>query len=99
MNRNKNNADDKFHLVELFLVAADVERTFVATRLEKEHDNGEKFYTANVKVHEGEIISASESESGVENNLDIMCKMKLDYELHETEGLSNLVFHDKVFQS
>ena len=85
MDKDDNSRKEKFDLAELFLVAADIHRTFVATRLERQHDNGEKFYIAVVKVHEGEIISASESESGVEKNLDIMCVLKLDYRLHEVQ--------------
>lgn len=99
MNRNNQNHQDKFHLTELFLVAADVERTFVATRLEKEHDNGEKFYTAVVKVHEGEIISASESESGVVKSLDNMCVLKLDYGLHKVYEKSSVIFHYACFDN
>ncbi len=99
MEMNDGSRKEKFELIELFLVAADVKRTFVATRLEREHDNGEKFYTAIVKVHEGEIISASISGSGVEKNLDIMCVLKLDYGLHETEGISSQIFHYDCFHN
>ena len=99
MDKDDNSRKEKFDLAELFLIAADIHRTFVATRLERQHDNGEKFYTAIVKVHEGEIISASESESGVEKNLDIMCILKLDYELHQTEAMSCLIFHGEFFHN
>ena len=97
MDINDDNKKDRFQLVELILVAADIYRTFVATRLEREHDNGEKFYTANVKVHEGEIISASEDETAVEKNLDIMCVLKLDFGLHEIVEKSIAIFYDKYF--
>ena len=99
MDKDDDSRKEKFELAELFLVAADIERTFVATRLEREHDNGEIFYAAIVKVHEGEMVSASESESGVENNLDIMCMLKLDFELHETEAISSLIFHYDCFHN
>ena len=99
MGKNESNKKDRLQLVELILVAADIKRTFVATRLERQHDNGEKFYTAVVKVHEGEIISASESESGVENNLDIMCVLKLDFGLHETKAISSVIFHYDYFHN
>ena len=97
MDKDDNSRKEKFDLAELFLVAADIHRTFVATRLERKHDNGEKFYTAIVKVHEGEIISASESESGVEKNLDIMCVLKLDYGLNEIVEKSIAIIYDKYF--
>ena len=99
MDLNDEKSKDKFNLVELFLVAADVHRTFVATRLEKEHDNGEKFYAAIVKVHEGEIVSASEDETTIEKNLDIMCILKLDYGLHKEEGKSSVIFHCDCFHN
>ena len=99
MDKDDNSRKEKFDLAELFLVAADIHRTFVATRLEREHDNGEKFYTANVKVHEGEIISASEDETAVEKNLDLMCMLKLDYELHQTEVISSVIFRGDYFHN
>ncbi len=99
MNKNGDNKEDKFHFVELFLVAADVQRTFAATRLERQHDNGEKFYTAAVIVQEGEIISASESKSGVQKNLDVMCVLKLDYGLHKAGVKSSLIFHCDCFHN
>lgn len=98
-NKEDNMSDEKFSLVELFLVAADIERTFVASRLERQHDNGEIFYTANVKVQEGEIITASENETAVEGNLDSMCILKLDYRLHETEEKSSIIFHEQFFHN
>ena len=51
--------DQKFNLVELFLVAADIHRTFVASMLTKYDDEGNEFVTASVKIVEGEVISAA----------------------------------------
>lgn len=97
MNINNNNADDKFHFVELFLVAADIERTYVATRLRKKDDQGQEFVFAAVQISDGEVVSAAMNEELVEKYLDDMCKMKLDYGLHETEAVSRVISHGDCF--
>ena len=99
MNRNNNNADDRFHLVELFLVAADICRTFIATRLRKKDDQGQEFVFGSVCISEGVVVSAAVNEEQVESYLDDLCKLKLDRGLHQAEGKSCLVFHDKFIHN
>ncbi len=83
---SKGKKKENFHLTELFLVCADVTRTFVATRLEKKNDFGEKFFVGVVIITEGEVISRAQTEEELEINLDFIAKLKLDKDLHREEG-------------
>ncbi len=80
---------EKFQLVELFLVAADIYRTFPATMLRKQDDNDQEFYVGAVIINEGEVIGRAETQAELERNMDDICKLKLDYGLHSIEGASS----------
>ena len=99
MNRNNNNADDKFHLVELILVAADIHRTFPATMLTKHDANDQEYFIGVVIINEGEAIGRAKSQAELERNMDDICKMKLDYGLHQTEAISSVIFHGDYFHN
>ncbi len=93
------NIDDgqKYDFVELFLVAADVHRTFVASMVTKTNDVGEEFVTASVRIVEGEVISAAPNRTELENQLDEICRLKLDHYIHEIKHRSKMFFQYKLF--
>ena len=99
MGKDDNSRKEKFDLAELFLVAADIHRTFVATRLERHHDNGEKFYSASVKVCEGEIVGCASTVEQLERSMDIICILKLDHQLHQTEEIISMISYTKLFHN
>ncbi len=92
----KDDKKDKFHLVELFLVAADIHRTFPATMLTKQDDNDQEYYVGAVIINEGEVIGRAKNQAELERNMDDICKMKLDYGLHSVEGISSEILSTKV---
>ena len=97
MDKDDNTRKEKFDLAEIFLVAADIHRTFVATRFRKEDDNGEEFVIGIVKIHEGEVISRAKTEEALEKQLDVICKWKLDYGLHTQAGKSSEIISTNFF--
>ena len=97
MNRDADNKGDKFQFIELFLVAADVNRTFVATRLRRKDDNGDEFVIGYVKIHEGEVIGSALSELQLERQLDEICLLKIDHDLHCMKGKSYKYFQNEIF--
>ena len=99
MNRDADNKKEKFHFVELFLVAADVNRTYVASMLTKYDDEGHEFVTASVKIVEGEVISAAPTRVKLENNLDAICILKLDYNIHEQLSITSEIISTQYFHN
>jgi len=95
---NKENLE-KFQLIELFLVAADVKRTFVASMLTKYDDEENEFVTASVKIVEGEVIAAAPSRTQLEKMLDQVCKLKLDYDIHGNIGRTSEILSTQYFHN
>ena len=90
---------DKFQLVELFLVAADIHRTFPATMLTRHDENNQEFFIGTVIIHEGEVIGRAKSQTELERNMDDICKMKLDYGLHSAEGASSEILSTRFIHN
>ncbi len=99
MGLKDDNKKDKFHLVELFLVAADVHRTFVASMVTRTNDVGEEFVTASVRIVEGEVISAAPNRTELENNLDAICILKLDYNIHGQTSMTSEILSTHYFHN
>ena len=93
------NKKDKYQLTELFLVAADIHRTFPATILSKHDDNDQEYFIGVVIINEGEVIGRAKSQAELENQLDDLCKMKLDCGLHQTEAISSVIFYGDCFHN
>ena len=99
MDINDDDNKDKFHLVELFLVAADIRRTFPATMLTRHDDNDQEFYVGAAIINEGEVIGRAKSQAELERNMDDICKMKLDCGLHTTSGILSEILLTKFIHN
>ena len=99
MDINDDDNKDKFHLVELFLVAADIHRTFPATMLTKQDNNDQEYFVGVVTINEGEVIGRAKSKAELENQLDDICKLKLDFGLHATSGISSELLLTSYFHN
>ena len=93
------NKKDRFQLVELILIAADIHRTFPATMLTKHDDNDQEYFIGVVIINEGEVIGRAKSQAELENQLDDICKIKLDYGLHGTSGISSEILLSKYIHN
>ena len=74
----------RYTISELILVMADIRRTFTGT-IRRDRDS--PTVRGSVKVNEGMIYSMAEDEDELGKNLDEMCVLKLDYDLHSNEGI------------
>ena len=99
MDINDDNKKDRYQLTELFLVAADIHRTFPATMLTRHDDNDQEFYVGAVIINEGEVIGRAKSQAELERNMDDICKMKLDYGLHATSGIYSEILLTSYFHN
>ena len=83
---------DKFKITELFLVMADKERTYAGVLLrEKDICRG------SVIIDEGIMISMATTEKTLTQNLNNMCKLKLDHNLHKKAGKSTKIMESESF--
>ncbi len=76
-------------LTRLFLIKAgkrDFKRTFVGVLIPDIDNDGTPIYRSNVVVNEGKMWSVGNSEQEVGANLDDICLMKLDFNLHSNPG-------------
>jgi hypothetical protein len=84
-------------ITELFLIRADWKRTFVAEIIRETTADGKKFVRGSVIIEEGKAWSIGNSQEELANNLDDICTLKLDYNLHYYSGakfdIMGLSFH------
>ena len=86
----------KFTLTELFLVMADWNRTYTGTILRKNTEHGILCH-GTVVIDEGKVVSVASSDELLAQNLDDICKMKLDYGLHKKAGESTTIMESESF--
>ena len=85
----KNNVNPKWELTELFLVESDIYHGFMG---QLKNDSKNNVFYGKVKINDGEAVSMSKDKKVVEDNLDIICKMKLNFNLHKTPPKSKTFF-------
>jgi hypothetical protein len=78
----------ELQIVELFLVKADWNRTFMAQIIREKTQEGSDIIRGNVIVNEGKIWCVADSEEELGTYLDDICTMKLDHNLHSFAGLT-----------
>ena len=69
------------------LVKADWNRTYIGTIKREVDDTGQPIVRGAVKVEEGRIYSTAADQDELCRNMDAICVMKLDYGLHQSEGV------------
>jgi hypothetical protein len=81
MNKKRVSSEDII-IVELFLVKADWHRTFIGSIRREVGRKRNPILCGEVMVVEGMIWSMSSNQEELMNNMDDICLMKLDYNLH-----------------
>lgn len=84
-------------ITELFLIKADWNRTFMAEIIRETTDDGKEFVRGNVIINEGRAWSIGNSQSELAKNLDDICLLKLDMELHSHAGVTKQLFGENFF--
>ena len=80
----------KIEITELFLVKADWHRTFMGT-IVRETTDGKEFVRGTVIINEGQAWSTGNSQEDLANNLDNICTLKLDKNLHGNPGVTTKI--------
>ena len=73
-------------IAELFLVKADWHRTFMGTIIRETTADGKEFVRGSVIIEEGKAWSIGNSQQELADNLDFICTLKLDHNLHGKSG-------------
>lgn len=76
----------KIEISELFLVKADWDRTFLGKIIRETTADGRRIVRGTVVIDEGKAWSTAENQDKLADNLDDMCTMKLDHNLHGVPG-------------
>lgn len=84
---------------ELFLVKSGWNRTFMAEIFRDETKDGKTINCGKVVVNEGQIWSSGETQDELAHYLDDICTMKLDFGLHDNEGVSSKIAEGKYFHN
>ena len=80
----------KIQITELFLVKADWHRTFLGEIIRETIDDKE-FVRGTVIINEGQAWSTGCSQEDLANNLDYICTLKLDKNLHGNPGVTSTI--------
>jgi hypothetical protein len=72
----------KIEISELFLVKADWDRTFLGKIIRETTADGKYFVRGTVVIDEGKAWSAADNQDKLADNLDDICTLKLDHNLH-----------------
>ena len=84
----KKKVPSSIEITELFLVRADWHRTFMAEIIRETTAGGKEFVRGRVIIEEGKAWSTGNSQEELAKNLDDICTLKLDYNLHSDRGVT-----------
>ena len=89
----------EIQITELFLVKAgnDFTRTFMGEIRREIDDIGNEIVLGVVIVNEGKIWSKAASQKELMKNMDDICVMKLNSELHSDGGVTTKIFDTDFF--
>jgi hypothetical protein len=97
MKKKKSTDSDNLEISELMLVKADWQRTFVAEICREITSEGVSIVRGTVVVSEGKIWSSAETQEELGKYLDYMCQMELDIGIHNTGGITTIIFGKDFF--
>ena len=89
----------EIQITELFLVKAgnDFTRTFLGEIRREVDEDGNPIVTGKVIVQEGFIWSKASSQEALMKNMDDICMMKLDEDLHSSSGVTSNLAGTKYY--
>ena len=87
----------RIEITELFLVKTDNDKTFIGEITKETTDNGITIVRGSVIIHEGKAWSVGESQNELARNLDCICTMKLNKDLHDYVGRFDVIANTEFF--
>ena len=81
----------KIEITELFLVKADMNRCFLGEIIRETTPEGNELVRGSVVICEGKAWSTGNSQEDLASNLDNICTLKLDHNLHGNPGVREII--------
>ena len=92
-----NEKKDKFQINEMFMAKADVNRCFFGIIKRGKDDDGKPYVFSRIKMKDGLLCGRASDQNSLGVNLDEICIMILDKNLHSDAGVSTEIFGGKYF--
>ncbi len=93
----KNKNKDRIEINEMFMAQADKDRCFYGIIKREKDTDGNTFVFSRIIVNDGLICARASEQNELGKKLDEMCRMVLDYGLHNDSGVSIEIFGNKFF--
>lgn len=88
---------NRFEITELIMAKVDWHRKFIGEINRHTNLDGKKFVTGIVFVQDGYVWSMAGDQFDLSINLDEICRLKLDYALHDKTGVTCTILNEGVF--
>ena len=88
---------DRFQITELFMVKADWKWKFIGEINRHTDVDGNKFVTGKIFVQDGYIWSMAGNQFDLSINLDEICRLKLDFALHDETAVACSIMDELFF--
>jgi hypothetical protein len=93
----KKKAIPEYIITELIPVRSKWGKTFIGSMLKETDRDGNIVFLGQVKIKEDMVWSMSSNEEELRKNLDDVCTLKLDYNLHSHPGITIKIFGEDFF--
>jgi hypothetical protein len=94
MDKEKNN---KFEIIEMFMVKADVNRCFFGIIKRGKDDDGNPYVFSRIEMKDGLLCASANDQKVLGKNLDEICIMILDKNLNDNAGVFTESFGGNYF--
>jgi hypothetical protein len=94
MDKEKKN---KFEINEMFMAKADVNRCFFGIIKRSKDEDGNPYFFSRIKMQDGLLCASANDQKILGKNLDEICIMILDKNLHDNAGVKTKIFETDLF--
>jgi hypothetical protein len=94
MSKKENN---EFEINEMFMAKADVKRCFFGIIKRGKDEDGNSYVFSRIKMQDGLLCASANDQKVLGKNLDEICIMILDKNLHDNAGAKTKIFETDFF--
>ena len=91
--------NDGFEINEMFMAKADVNRCFFGIIKRSKDEDGNPYVFSRIKMQDGLLCASANDQKILGKNLDEICIMILDKDLHGNTGVSTEIFGSMYFHN
>ena len=89
--------NDRFEINEMFMAKADVNRCFFGIIKRSKDEDGNPYVFSRIKMQDGLLCASAHDQKILGKNLDEICIMILDKNLHDNAGVKTKIFETDFF--